>query len=59
MYRKEGYLNWAYGNLKKQGKSADMCIECGECLPKCPQYIEIPTELGNFVEYLKDNGFTE
>jgi predicted aldo/keto reductase-like oxidoreductase len=21
---------------------ADQCIECGECLEKCPQHIEIP-----------------
>jgi predicted aldo/keto reductase-like oxidoreductase len=25
--------------------SADKCIRCGECLDKCPQNIDIPTEL--------------
>jgi len=59
MYQNDGYVKWQYGSLKNNKKSADLCIECGECLPKCPQYIEIPTELGNFVEYLKDNGLAE
>lgn len=59
MYKNDGYVKWAYGSLKKEEKSADFCIECGECVPKCPQYIEIPTELGNFVGYLKENGLIE
>jgi predicted aldo/keto reductase-like oxidoreductase len=25
--------------------NAAMCVQCGECLPKCPQGIDIPTEL--------------
>ena len=35
--------------LEKSGKgigSASLCIQCGECLEKCPQQIEIPDELG-------------
>lgn len=59
MYQNDGYVKWVYGNTTKQGKGADLCVECGECLPKCPQYIEIPTQLENFVGYLKDNGLTE
>lgn len=34
--------------LEKSGKgigSASLCIQCGECLEKCPQQIEIPDEL--------------
>ncbi len=35
--------------LEKSGRndigSANLCIECGECLEKCPQQIEIPDEL--------------
>ncbi|MHA2393474.1 MAG: aldo/keto reductase [Promethearchaeota archaeon] len=33
--------------LKKTGKdgSASLCIECGTCIPKCPQSINIPEEL--------------
>ncbi|MBN2605047.1 MAG: aldo/keto reductase [Bacilli bacterium] len=56
MFNNDKYTKWAYGNLEKDAKSADFCIECGECLPKCPQQIEIPTELANMVSYLKDNG---
>ncbi len=59
MYQQDGHTKWAYGNLEKSLASADLCIECGECLSKCPQFIEIPTQLSNFVEYLKDNGLTE
>jgi predicted aldo/keto reductase-like oxidoreductase len=56
MFNNDNYTKWAYGNLEKDAKSADFCIECGECLAKCPQQIEIPTELANMVAYLKDNG---
>ncbi|MFX1532484.1 MAG: aldo/keto reductase, partial [Promethearchaeota archaeon] len=35
--------------LEKSGRkdigSANLCIQCGECLEKCPQQIEIPDEL--------------
>jgi predicted aldo/keto reductase-like oxidoreductase len=31
-----------YARLKKK---AEDCIECGECLSKCPQHIEIPTRI--------------
>ena len=30
---------------RKNSGSANLCIECGECLEKCPQQIEIPDEL--------------
>jgi predicted aldo/keto reductase-like oxidoreductase len=30
-----------YGWLE-EGERADQCVECGECLEKCPQQIEIP-----------------
>ena len=32
---------WPYDSFK----DATHCTECGECLPKCPQKIDIPTEL--------------
>lgn len=32
-----------------QGR-ATLCIECGQCLEKCPQHIDIPNELKNVVE---------
>jgi len=35
--------------LEKSGRkdigSANLCVQCGECLEKCPQQIEIPDEL--------------
>jgi hypothetical protein len=59
MYQNDGHTKWVYESMQKEMKSADMCIECGECLPKCPQQIEIPTELANFDAYLKENGITK
>ncbi|MHA1932546.1 MAG: aldo/keto reductase [Promethearchaeota archaeon] len=36
-------------DLEKSGRkdigSASLCVQCGECLEKCPQQIEIPDEL--------------
>jgi predicted aldo/keto reductase-like oxidoreductase len=26
-------------------RQADHCVNCGACLPKCPQHLEIPTEM--------------
>jgi len=59
MYSNDGYVKWSYGNMIKANKAARNCIDCGECLPKCPQFIEIPTRLAEFEVYLKDNGLTE
>ena len=56
MYQNDNYTKWAYNQMKEKGASADNCIDCGECLPKCPQFIEIPTQLANFEQYLEDNG---
>ena len=56
MYENDNYIKWAAGELAKNGALADQCIDCGECLPKCPQYIEIPTKLAEFNSYLEDKG---
>jgi AraC family transcriptional regulator len=32
-------------NAMKNNGSAALCVECGECLDKCPQMIDIPNEL--------------
>ena len=34
---------------------ASKCIQCGECLEKCPQHIDIPTILESVVEELEGN----
>lgn len=59
MYSNDGYVKWSYGNMIKDKKAARNCIDCGECLPKCPQFIEIPTRLAEFEVYLKENGLAE
>lgn len=44
-------LSREYGELKtRSGKS---CTKCGECLPKCPQSIEIPDWMGQIDEIVK------
>ncbi len=43
-------------------RQADKCISCGECIPHCPQSINIPKELtriNKYVEQLKQEKFTE
>jgi len=40
--------------------NASLCINCGECLEKCPQFIEIPTELEKINEIFgNDKNFKE
>ena len=56
MYQNDGHAKWVVKNLQDNKAYADACIDCGECIPKCPQYIEIPTRLAEFDDYLKDNG---
>ncbi len=59
MYQNSKYASWAYGNLVKNESSASVCEDCGECLPKCPQQIEIPTSLAEMEGYFKENGLIE
>ncbi len=42
MYGNDEWANWAYNNLLPEDARGNMCIDCGECLEKCPQHIEIP-----------------
>ena len=41
MYGDENRAQMVYGWLTEDER-ANLCIECGECLDKCPQMIEIP-----------------
>jgi predicted aldo/keto reductase-like oxidoreductase len=34
---------------------ASQCVQCGECLEKCPQHIEIPDFLEQVAEELEDS----
>ena len=45
MFKNIGGAKWQYNNLVEKSADADACITCEECLPKCPQFIDIPREL--------------
>ena len=53
MYGEDGWANWAYNIALDEENRADQCIECGECLEKCPQSIEIPDWLAKAHEVLR------
>ena len=38
------------------GLAADVCTECGECKPKCPQHLDIPDQLKQAHAALTGNG---
>ncbi len=42
--------------LKAAGASADFCIECGECVEKCPQNIPIPERLKDVADHFAKSG---
>jgi predicted aldo/keto reductase-like oxidoreductase len=44
-----------YSNFMNEDERANLCIECGECLEKCPQEIEIPDWLKKAHEMLCQN----
>lgn len=56
MYQNEEKAKGSYKHLSKEDADASMCIDCGECLPKCPQKIEIPTELDRMNGYFEKHG---
>jgi predicted aldo/keto reductase-like oxidoreductase len=51
MYGDEGLAQMFYSWLDEKER-ANLCIECGECLEKCPQRIEIPEWLAKAHELL-------
>jgi len=42
-----------YHLLKSKNADATHCVECGECIPKCPQKIDIPKELASMKNDMK------
>jgi predicted aldo/keto reductase-like oxidoreductase len=54
LQRKYGELAKSGGNMdgEKSNGNASACINCGKCLEKCPQRIEIPSELKKAHEIL-------
>jgi hypothetical protein len=36
-----------------EGEFASQCVQCGQCLEKCPQHIDIPTVLDSVVGELE------
>jgi predicted aldo/keto reductase-like oxidoreductase len=52
MYGDENRAQMVYNMFMKEDERANLCIECGECLDKCPQMIEIPDWLAKAHEVL-------
>ena len=44
------YAQTQYRLLVERKQDASLCIECGECLERCPQHIPIPDQLKQVVE---------
>ena len=40
-----GPAGFQYNKLRAEGKGAEACAECGECEEKCPQHIQIASQL--------------
>ncbi len=42
MYGRDQYLSWAYGLLIRDKNGPEYCVDCGVCIDKCPQKLDIP-----------------
>lgn len=54
VYGFEEYALGEYRELVAQKRDAAVCIECGECLDKCPQHIPIPDQLREVAAALEE-----
>ena len=54
IYGDKGNLRWNYDNIVKDGATADKCIGCGLCENKCPQKINIRTDLQTLLAEIKE-----
>jgi predicted aldo/keto reductase-like oxidoreductase len=52
IYDSEERAKMVYNNFMSEDERASLCTECGECLEKCPQEIEIPDWLAKAHEML-------
>jgi hypothetical protein len=55
MYDSTERAQMVYSNFMSEDERASLCTECGECLDKCPQEIEIPDWLKQAHEMLCQN----
>jgi len=56
IYGSEERAQMVYNNFMSEDERANLCTECGECLEKCPQEIEIPDWLAKAHEMLCQEG---
>lgn len=58
-HRVYGLVDYAveqYAALVANGSSASQCVACGTCLERCPQHIDIPTQLEEAATLFGDVG---
>jgi hypothetical protein len=47
------------GFVSGKQTQASLCVECGECLERCPQHIDIPERLKDVADYCETEGIGE
>ncbi len=45
MYENDKFLDWSYGLLYRDKQLPTQCVDCGKCIPLCPQHLDIPNLL--------------